>query len=236
MPSRPISWSRTGSHDFKAPPILPAAQADAQGAAGFTKPDDSRFSTTSRWTSRRSTRPRSTFLMDVGARAVRIHLGFPGSRPMIGIQSLGRCWCRQASTGKPIASDPIPFVAAEERPIGLVSRVPDSEGRQPPEGPQASSRFSYELASLMLTNDDRSLFSVVLKNPDDANDEYVCQRSGRHHLARAAGRPDDPSPVGGADGNLRRPRTGLSRLLCQEQRPYSGRSRRRSSWPRSAWR
>ena len=37
--------------------------------------------------------------------------------------------------------------------------------------------FSYELASLMLTNDDRSLFSVVLKDPDDAATNVATTRA-----------------------------------------------------------
>ena len=38
--------------------------------------------------------------------------------------------------------------------------------------------FSYELAPLMLANDDLSLFSVVLKDPRDANDELVANDQG----------------------------------------------------------
>ena len=39
--------------------------------------------------------------------------------------------------------------------------------------------FSYELGPLMLTNDDRSLFAVVLRDPrDDASDEYVANEQG----------------------------------------------------------
>ena len=38
--------------------------------------------------------------------------------------------------------------------------------------------FSYELAPLMLTNDDLSLFSVVLKDPRDANGELIANDQG----------------------------------------------------------
>ena len=38
--------------------------------------------------------------------------------------------------------------------------------------------FSYELAPLMLTNDDLSLFSVVLKDPRSANGELIANDQG----------------------------------------------------------
>ena len=43
--------------------------------------------------------------------------------------------------------------------------------------------FSYELAPLMLTNDDLSLFSVVLKDPRSADGELIAERSGHRHVA-----------------------------------------------------
>ena len=61
-----------------------------------------------------------------------------------------------------MASDPIPLLR-QNGPIGLVLASPVlKEGTAEPAG---FVTFSYELAPLMLTNDDRSLFSVVLKDP-----------------------------------------------------------------------
>ena len=73
--------------------------------------------------------------------------------------------------------------------------------------------FSYELAPLMLTNDDRSLFSVVLKDPDDASEDCR-RRAGRHHLAGAQAGDPLPSVMRTV---VRRSRL-VARLLCQEQR------------------
>ena len=117
-----------------------------------------------------------------------------------------------AATGKPVASDPIPLLR-QNGPIGLVLASPVlKEGATEPAG---FVTFSYELAPLMLTNDDRSLFSVVLKDPDDASDEYVASDQGA--ITLRAVKPDDPSPsvvrtvtFGGRDWSLG--------LLCQEQR------------------
>jgi hypothetical protein len=70
---------------------------------------------------------------------------------------------KAAETGKPVASDPIPLLK-QNGPIGLVlASAILKEGTTEPAG---FVTFSYELAPLMLTNDDRSLFSVVLKDPD----------------------------------------------------------------------
>jgi two-component sensor histidine kinase len=85
----------------------------------------------------------------------------------------------------------------------LASSIPQ-EGSSEPAGFVA---FSYELAPLMLTNDDRSLFSVVLKDPDDASDEYVANEQGV--ITLRALKADDPLPsvvrtvtFGGRDWSL----------------------------------
>ncbi len=68
--------------------------------------------------------------------------------------------------GKPVASDPLPLLRPDG-PIGLVLAAPVvQDGGASPAG---FVTFSYELASLMLTNDDLSLFSVVLKDPRNAD-------------------------------------------------------------------
>ena len=61
-------------------------------------------------------------------------------------------------------------------PIGLVLAAPVlQEGGAQPAG---FVTFSYELAPLMLTNDDLSLFSVVLKDPRSTDGELVANDQG----------------------------------------------------------
>ena len=67
--------------------------------------------------------------------------------------------------------------------------------------------FSYELAPLMLANDDLSLFSVVLKDPRSADQELVA--IDRDNVASRRGRPEAPAPsmvrtvsFGGRDWSL----------------------------------
>src|SRR4029078_7800022 len=96
---------------------------------------------------------------------------------------------KPAAPAKPVASDPIPLLR-QNGPIGIVLASPIlAEGTSDPAGFVA---FSYELASLMLTNDDRSLFSVVLKDPNDANDEYVASDQGA--ITLRALKEGGPSP------------------------------------------
>ncbi len=72
--------------------------------------------------------------------------------------------------GKPVASDPLPLLR-QNGLIGVVLAAPVlQEGDASPAG---FVTFSYELATLMLTNDDLSLFSVVLKDPRHADRELV---------------------------------------------------------------
>ncbi len=117
---------------------------------------------------------------------------------------VGPMLAQAMAAGKPVASDPIPLLR-QNGPIGLVLAAPVSqEGSTELAGFVA---FSYELAPLMLTNDDRSLFSVVLKDPRDANDEFVANDSGVVTL-RAVNQ-DGPAPsmvrtvtFGGRDWSL----------------------------------
>ena len=77
--------------------------------------------------------------------------------------------------GKPVASDPLPLLRPDG-PIGLVLAAPVlQEGDSAPAG---FVTFSYELAPLMLTNDDLSLFSVVLKDPRSAGTELIANDQG----------------------------------------------------------
>ena len=181
------------------PADLPAAQAELKGA-GFTNPaicdfDDQPLDI------KAIDRPLDV-LMDVEPRSPDT-LGIPG-RAYDKHSVIGPMLAQAASTGKPVASDPIPLLR-QDGPIGLVLASPILvEGATEPAGFVA---FSYELASLMLTNDDRSLFSVVLKDPDDASDEYVASDQGA--ITLRAVKSEDPLPsvvrtvtFGGRDWSL----------------------------------
>jgi hypothetical protein len=147
------------------PADLPAAQAELK-SAGFTNPTIRDFD--DRPLDIKAIGKAVDVLMDVEPRSPDT-LGFPG-RAYDRHSVIGPMLARAASTGKPVASDPIPLLR-QNGPIGLVLASPILvEGTTEPAGFIA---FSYELAALMLTNDDRSLFSVVFKDHDDANDEYV---------------------------------------------------------------
>src|SRR5258707_3126088 len=77
--------------------------------------------------------------------------------------------------GTPVASDPIPLLRPNG-PIGLILAAPVlQEGAASPAG---FVTFSYELAPLMLTNDDLSLFSVALKDPRSEGGELIANDRG----------------------------------------------------------
>jgi two-component sensor histidine kinase len=117
---------------------------------------------------------------------------------------LGPMLARAMAQGKPVASDPIPLLRPNG-PAGLVLAAPVlQEGDASPAG---FVTFSYELAPLMLTNDDLSLFSVVLKDPRSEDGELIADDRG-DVTARTA-RPDGPAPsmirtvtFGGRDWSL----------------------------------
>jgi len=74
--------------------------------------------------------------------------------------------------GKPVASDPLPLLRSDG-PMGLQLAAPVvPEGASAPAG---FVTFSYELAPLMLANDDLSLFSVVLEGPAQPRRGIDCQ-------------------------------------------------------------
>jgi two-component sensor histidine kinase len=88
---------------------------------------------------------------------------------------LGRMLAQAMASGKPVASDPIPL-SRPDGPIGLVLAAPVlQEGQAQPAG---FVTFSYDLASLMLTNDDLSLFSVVLKDSRNPDAELIADHQG----------------------------------------------------------
>ena len=140
---------------------------------------------------------------------------------------LGPMLARAMAEGKPIASDPLPLLRPDG-PVGLVLAAPVlPEGGAQPAG---FVTFSYDLASLMLTNDDLSLFSVVLKDPRDPDSELIAD-----HQGVVTSRPASSQGVRAVDAanrDLRRPRL-VARLLRQDQRDVSAPSRPPRSWRRS---
>jgi two-component sensor histidine kinase len=112
-------------------------------------------------------------LMDVEPRNPQT-MAFPG-RSLDQQPILGPMFTEAMKEGKPLASDPIQLLGPKG-PIGLVLAAPVlQDGATTPAG---FVTFSYELASLMLTNDDLSLFSVVLKDPRSDNTELIANEQG----------------------------------------------------------
>ena len=112
-------------------------------------------------------------VMDVEPRNAQT-MAFPG-RALDRQPVLGPMLARAMAEGKPVASDPIPLLRPDG-PTGLVLAAPVlQEGDTSPAG---FVTFSYELAPLMLTNDDLSLFSVVLKDPRNENGELIADDRG----------------------------------------------------------
>jgi two-component sensor histidine kinase len=107
-------------------------------------------------------------VMDVEPRTAETRI-FPG-RALDRDPVLGPMLARAMAEGKPVASDPLRLLHSDG-PVGIVLAAPVlQEGNATPAG---FVTFSYELAPLMLANDDLSLFSVVLKDPRRADQELV---------------------------------------------------------------
>ena len=117
---------------------------------------------------------------------------------------LGPMLERAMADGKPVASDPLRLLRSDG-PIGLVLAAPVlQEGGALPAG---FVTFSYDLASLMLTNDDLSLFSVVLKDPRDPDGELIADHQGVVMSRSASSQASAPSMLrtvtfGGRDWSL----------------------------------
>ncbi len=88
---------------------------------------------------------------------------------------LGPMLAKAITDMKPVASDPVPLLR-KDGPTGLVLAAPVLRDG----GTQLAGfvTFSYELAPLMLANDDLSLFSVALKNPRADNSELIANERG----------------------------------------------------------
>ncbi|MBR1249619.1 CHASE domain-containing protein [Bradyrhizobium sp. AUGA SZCCT0169] len=141
-------------------------------------------------------------LMDLEPRSADT-LSFPG-RAYDRHSIIGPVLTQVMEGGKPVASDPIPLLR-KDGPVGIVLAAPVyQEGSSEAAG---FVTFSYELATLMLTNDDQSLFAVVLKDPTDVNDEFVANDQGVVTLQPV--KPEGPAPsmvrtvtFGGRDWSL----------------------------------
>jgi two-component sensor histidine kinase len=181
------------------PSELDSARAEL-ASAGFSNPtirnsDDSPLDT-------RSLDKPIDVLMDVEPRDAQT-MAFPG-RSFDGDSVLGPMLARAMAEGKPVASDPLPLLRPNG-PTGLVLAAPVlQDGGDSPAG---FVTFSYELAPLMLANDDLSLFSVVLKDPRNADGELIADDRG--NVTSRVASPNGPVPsmvrtvtFGGRDWSL----------------------------------
>jgi two-component sensor histidine kinase len=127
-------------------------------------------------------------LMDVEPRNAQT-MGFPG-RSFDQHPILGPMLARAMSDMKPVASDPLPLLR-NNGPIGLVLAAPVLQDN----GTQTAGfvTFSYELAPLMLANDDLSLFSVALKDPRSENGELIATE--RDNVVSRSADPQGATPV-----------------------------------------
>ena len=157
------------------PSELPQAH-EALAAAGFPNPQVRNF----------DDKPRDLgsldhpidVLMDVEPQNAETN-AFPG-RSLDRHPILGPMFARAMQTRTSVASDPINLLRPDG-PIGLVLATPVlQEGTETPAG---FVTFSYQLASLMLTNDELSLFSIVLQDPRNRASEFIADDTG-HVTAR----------------------------------------------------
>jgi two-component sensor histidine kinase len=112
-------------------------------------------------------------LMDVEPRSAETN-DLPG-RSVDQHPILGPMLARAMAELTPVASDPFPLLR-EDGPIGLVLAAPVL--RDNSTQPAGFVTFSYELAPLMLANDDLSLFSVALKDRRGDNGELIASDRG----------------------------------------------------------
>jgi two-component sensor histidine kinase len=166
------------------PAELDAAQKELQ-AAGFPNPTIRGFD--DKPLDIRATTQPIDVLMDLEPRNNTTR-SFAG-RVLDGNAVVGPMLARAMAEGKPIASDPFPLQDPNGS-IGLALAAPViQEGATSPAG---FVTFSYELAPLMLANDDLSLFSVVLKDPRRVDGELIANDRGVVSARTAAA--DGPAP------------------------------------------
>jgi two-component sensor histidine kinase len=166
------------------PNELEAARKEL-ASAGFTNPairgfDDARLDI-------RSVDKPIDVLMDVEPRNAAT-MRLPG-RSYDHDPVLGPMLARAMTDGKPVASDPIPLLRPDGE-IGIVLAAPVLQ--EADASPAGFVTFSYELATLMLANDDLSLFSVALKDPSNADGELVANDRGI--VTSRTVTPEEPTP------------------------------------------
>jgi len=140
-------------------------------------------------------------LMDIEPRTAET-VTLPG-RVLDGHSIVGPTLARAMIEAKPVASDPVPLLR-KQGPIGVVLIAPVmQEGAQP----AGFVSFSYEIGPLMLANDDRSLFSVALRNPLEPGSELIANDQGA--VSERAISEESPAPsimrtvtFGGRDWSL----------------------------------
>ena len=152
------------------PSELAAARKEL-ASAGFSDPTIRSFDDSPRDT--KSLDKPIDVLMDVEPRNA-LTIAFPG-RSLDQQPILGPMFAQAMTHGKPVSSDPLPLMGLDG-PMGIVLAAPVlQEGNASTAG---FVTFSYELAPLMLANDDLSLFSVVLKDPRSADSELIANDQG----------------------------------------------------------
>jgi two-component sensor histidine kinase len=152
------------------PSELAAAQKELTNA-GFSDPTIRSFDDSARDT--QSLDKPIDVLMDVEPRNA-LTIAFPG-RSLDQDPILGPMFAQAMAHGKPVSSDPLPLMRPDG-PVGIVLAAPVlQQGNTSPVG---FVTFSYELAPLMLANDDLSLFSVVLRDPRSADSELIANDQG----------------------------------------------------------
>jgi len=166
------------------PNELDAARAELL-SAGFSNPTVRNFD--DKPLDLRAIKEPINVVMDVEPRNAETK-GIPG-RVLDQEPTVGRMLARAMADGKPVASDPLSLLRADGL-IGLVLAAPVvPEGAAAPAG---FVMFSYELAPLMLTNDDLSLFSVALKDPRSPDGELIANEQGV--VTSRTAEPDGPAP------------------------------------------
>jgi two-component sensor histidine kinase len=154
-------------------------------SAGFSSPTIRNFD--GKPLDLRTIREPINVVMDVEPRNAETK-GIPG-RVLDQEPTVGRMLARAMADGKPVASDPLNLLRADG-PIGLVLAAPVvPEGAAAPAG---FVTFSYELAPLMLTNDDLSLFSVALRDPRNPDGELIANEQGA--VTSRTVEPEGPAP------------------------------------------
>lgn len=148
-----------------------AGAAADMGAAGYRNPTIRNYDDTPLDDDARA-KPLDV-LMDLEPRN-SVTEGFAG-RALNASRVMGPTIARADSEGRPVASDPTPLLR-ENGPLGVVLITPVV-----PEGSSTAAgfvSFSYELGSLMLANDEMSMFSVALKDPRVPDGEIVADEDG----------------------------------------------------------